>query len=119
MTELAQPLPARPALTASRPGLARAFYIAEVALMSVFVLAGFLVLPLGDLLLFGGLFAAMLVLWFLPVILAMIFDRVTIGRVHRVYWIGSAAMLIAFTRVALMESEAWLRIGRPMIEAFL
>ncbi len=118
--------------------------------------AGFLVLPIGDLLLFGGLFAAgmisrrvpmehkrwmllasnalifpgvarlmepavapMLALWFLPVILAMVFDRLTIGRVHRVYWIGSAAMLVAFTRVALIESEAWLRIGRPLVQAFL
>ncbi|MDQ3171359.1 MAG: hypothetical protein M3Q55_14585 [Acidobacteriota bacterium] len=246
MTELAPPLPARPALSASAPPLARAFYIAEVALMSVLVLAGFwpfyadlpsgavarhpvmyvhgavftgwlfllfaqviliyrrkvkvhqrlgryvaayallvlllgtavtiiapvehvkagrwtldaaagfLVLPIGDLLLFGGLFtagmisrrvpmehkrwmllasnalifpgvarltepavAAMLALWFLPVILAMVFDRATIGRVHRVYWIGAAAMLIAFTRVALIESEAWLRIGRPLVQAFL
>ena len=40
MTELAPPLPARPALSTAR-GFVRAFYIAEVALMSVFVLAGF------------------------------------------------------------------------------
>src|SRR5688500_9847490 len=246
MTELAPPLPARPALSTAARSWTRAFYIAEVALMSVFVLAGFwpfnadlpggavarhpvmyvhgavftgwlfllfaqviliyrrkvkvhqrlgryvaayavlvllmgtavtiiapvehvkagrwtldyaagfLVLPIGDLLLFGGLFAAgmisrrvpvehkrwmllasnalifpgvarltepavapMLALWFLPIVLAMIYDRFTIGRVHRVYWIGSAAMLIAFTRVALMESETWLRVARPLVEMFL
>jgi hypothetical protein len=118
--------------------------------------AGFLVLPIGDLILFGGFFAwgmvtrrvpathkrlmllasnalifpgvarllepaivPMLALWFLPIVLAMAFDRVTIGRVHRVYWVGCAAMAVAFSRVALIESETWLRIGRPIVSAFL
>lgn len=118
--------------------------------------AGFLVLPIGDLMLFGGFFAwgmvarrvpathkrlmllasnalifpgvarlldgavvPMLALWFLPIVLAMAFDRLTLGRVHRVYWLGCAAMLVAFARVALIESEAWLKIGRPLLSAFL
>ncbi len=246
MNELAPSLPARPARSASAPPLARAFYIAEVVLMSVIVLAGFwpfyadlaggtvarlpvmyvhgavftgwlfllfsqviliyrrkvkvhqrlgrfvaayavlvllmgtavtiiapvehvragrwtldaaagfLVLPIGDLILFGGFFAwgmvtrrvpathkrlmllasnalifpgvarllepaiaPMLALWFLPIVLAMAFDKVTVGRVHRVYWLGCAAMLVAFARIALIESEGWLRIGRPIVNAFL
>lgn len=118
--------------------------------------AGFLVLPIGDLMLFSGLFAwgmatrrvpathkrLMLLAsnalvfpgaarlfepnvgliagaWFLPIVLAMAFDKLTLGRVHRIYWIGCAIMAAAFARVALMESEAWLPIGRRLMTAFL
>jgi hypothetical protein len=118
--------------------------------------AGFLVLPIGDLLLFGGFFAAGIVyrrvpathkrlmllatnalifpgaarfgdpsvgmifgLWFLPVVLAMGFDQFTIGRIHRVYYIGVGVMLVFFMRIALMEAEAWLTIGRRIVGAFL
>jgi hypothetical protein len=118
--------------------------------------AGFLVLPLGDLLLFGGLFAAgihyrrapethkrlMLLatnalvfpgaarlglpsvpmifgLWFLPIVLAMAFDQFRTGRIHRVYYIGVALMLVFFMRVGLMEAEPWLVIGRKIVSVFL
>ena len=118
--------------------------------------AGFLVLPLGDMLLFGGFFAAgmvyrrvpathkrlmllasnafifpgaarfaepniplILVIWFVPIVLAMIYDRVTAGRIHRVYWIGSTVMLVFFARAALMTAEPWLRVGRAIIGAML
>ncbi|HUF22725.1 MAG TPA: hypothetical protein VMN81_01265 [Vicinamibacterales bacterium] len=118
--------------------------------------AGFLVLPLGDLLLFGGLFAAgihyrrapathkrlMLLatnalvfpgaarlgdpsiamifgLWFLPIVLAMAFDQFTTGRIHRVYYIGVAVMLVFFMRVGLIDAELWLAIGRRIVGAFL
>lgn len=118
--------------------------------------AGFLVLPIGDLLLFGGLFAAGIAyrrvpathkrlmvlatnalvfpgaarfgepsvgmifgLWFLPVALAMAFDQFTTGRIHRVYYIGVGVMLLFFMRVALMEAEPWLAIGRRIVGAFL
>lgn len=118
--------------------------------------AGFLVLPFGDVLLFGGLLGAavyyrrqpelhkrlmllasvalifpgaarlaepniplILVLWFLPVVLAMIFDRFTTGRVHRVYYVGAVVMLVFFARAALMTAEPWLKIGRPIVQAFL
>lgn len=118
--------------------------------------AGFLVLPIGDLILFGGFFAwgmvtrrvpathkrlmllasnalifpgaarlfepaiaLILAAWFLPIILAMMFDKITLGRVHRIYWIGCAVMAVAFARVALIEAEAWLRIGRRLMAALL
>jgi len=118
--------------------------------------AGFLVLPIGDLLLFGGFFAAgmyyrrapathkrlMLLasnalifpgaarfgepsvamifgLWFLPIVLAMAFDQFTTGRIHRVYAIGIAVMLVFFVRVALMTAEPWLVVGRAILAPFL
>lgn len=118
--------------------------------------AGFLVLPIGDMLLFGGFFAAGMIyrrvpathkrlmllasnalifpgaarfgepsvgmifgLWFLPIVLAMAFDQFTTGRIHRVYYLGVVVMLVFFARVALMTAEPWLRIGRPIISAFL
>lgn len=118
--------------------------------------AGFLVLPIGDLLLFGGFFGAALYsrrvpashkrlillasnalifpgaarfgepsvamifgLWFLPIALAMAFDQFTTGRIHRVYVIGAAVMLVFFARVALMTAEPWLVIGRAILQPFL
>lgn len=118
--------------------------------------AGFLVLPIGDLLLFIGFFAAALYyrrvpathkrlmllasnalifpgaarfgdpsipmifgLWYLPIVLAMAFDQFTTGRVHRVYYIGVAVMLLFFARVVLMTAEPWLAAGRAILEPFL
>lgn len=118
--------------------------------------AGFLVLPIGDLLLFGGFFGAGLYyrrapathkrlmllasnalifpgaarfgdpsvgmifgLWFLPIVLAMAFDQFTTGRIHRVYVLGIAVMLVFFARVALMTAEPWLVVGRAILAPFL
>lgn len=119
--------------------------------------AGFLVLPIGDMLLFGGFFAAgmrarrdreahrrlmilaavalvfpgaarfafdagplaILGLWLLPLFAAMAHDVYVRGRVHRLYWIGLAVLLAGFSRVALMEAEPWLVIGRRVILALL
>ena len=118
--------------------------------------AGFLVLPFGDMLLFGGFLAAavyhrrrpelhkrlmllasvalifpgaarfaepniplVFVMWFLPVFLAMAYDRLAAGRVHRVYYAGCIVMLIFFARVAIMTAEPWLKIGRAAVTAFL
>lgn len=119
--------------------------------------AGFLVLPIGDMLLFGGFFtagilarrdreshrrlmvlaavalifpgaarfafpagpAAILALWLLPLFAAMAHDAYVQRRVHRLYWIGLAVLVVAFGRVALMEAEPWLAIGRPIILALL
>ena len=118
--------------------------------------AGFLVLPFGDVLLFGGFMVAavyyrrkpelhkrlMLLasnalvfpgaarfgdpsvamifgLFVLPIVLAMAYDQFTIGRIHRVYYIGVAVMLVFFARVGLMGAEPWLRIGRGILRPFL
>jgi hypothetical protein len=119
--------------------------------------AGFLVLPIGDMILFGGFFAAgiawrrrrelhtrlmllatvallfapaarfggpygipvVILVWCLPVFLAMIHDGVTRRRLDRTYVVGLGILLVALARVALMESELWLPTGRAIIHAFL
>lgn len=119
--------------------------------------AGFLILPLGDLLLFGGFFgtgiawrrrkemhrplmvlaavallfppaarfagdsgpAAMLGVWLLPLALATAHEAVTRRRLPRVYLAGFAICLVAAGRVALMESEGWLRVGRALLRPFI
>jgi hypothetical protein len=119
--------------------------------------AGFLVLPIGDILLFGGFFIAgilarrrreshrrlmilaavalifpgaarfalpagplaILGLWLVPLVAAMLHDVWVDGRVHRLYWMGLAVLVAAFSRIALMEAEAWLVIGRGIVRALL
>jgi hypothetical protein len=104
--------------------------------------AGFLVLPIGDMLLFAGFFiaglrarrerethrrlmilaaialvfpgaarfavqfgpAAILPVWLLPLFAAMAHDLYVQRRVHRLYWIGLAILVVGFGRVALMEA---------------
>ena len=116
--------------------------------------AAFLVLPLGDMLLFGGFFGAaiwhrrqpeihkrliilatvalmfapvarfldstgslplMLVAWVSPVLIGMAHDLWRGGRVHGVYWLGLALLVLAFVRVPLMDSELWLPVGRRLL----
>jgi len=117
---------------------------------------GFLIIPLGDMVLFGGfflpavlyrrrpdvhkrlmlfattalLFATVgrlaqfitvpvsIALWFLPVLIGIAYDKWSRGRVHPAYFIGFGAMTIAFSRVALEQSEIWLPIGRAIIQFF-
>jgi hypothetical protein len=119
--------------------------------------AGFLVLPIGDMLLFGGFFAAGMIrrrereahrrlmvlaavalifpgaarfalpagplailgVWLLPLMAAMLHDVYVQRRVHRLYWIGLGILVVAFGRVALMQAEPWLVIGRRIITALL
>jgi hypothetical protein len=61
--------------------------------------------------------AAVLALWLLPLAAAMAHDFRVHGRVHRAYWIGLGILLVGFSRVAVMESEAWLVLGRRVILA--
>lgn len=115
--------------------------------------ATFLTLPLGDMVLFGGFFAAgvayrrepeihkrlillasvaimfagafrlsyavstpvQVLAWYSPVIAGMLYDRLKLGRVHRVYWLGAGAMAIALARIPFGETEAWRRIGRALL----
>lgn len=118
--------------------------------------AGFLIIPLGDMVLFAGffipaviyrtrpelhkrfmllatnalLFAAAgrmssflslpvaVVVWLTPVLIGMAYDKWTRRKVHPLYYAGMVILLIGFSRMALVESEAWLRIGRGIIRAF-
>ena len=58
-----------------------------------------------------------IVVWYVPLAMAMIYDLVQRGRVHAVYLIGAVVTAIGLLRLPFGESEAWLRIGRPIIEA--
>jgi hypothetical protein len=62
---------------------------------------------------------AILLVWLLPLFLAMGHDLATRGRVERVYVIGLAVLLVAFARVGLMETEAWREVGRAMLQLAL
>jgi hypothetical protein len=57
-------------------------------------------------------------LWFSPALIGMAYDQWSRRKIHPVYFVGLAAMAVVFTRLFLVESEAWLRIGRVIIQAF-
>ena len=59
-----------------------------------------------------------LTVWLSPVLLGMGYDVLTRRRVHPTYMIGLAALLLGFSRVLFLQSEAWLRIGRALIGMF-
>lgn len=115
--------------------------------------AAFLLLPLGDMLLFIAFFVAavawrhrpelhkrlmvlaavvlvypavarfahaagplvVLLAWLLPLVAAMAHDYATRRRVAPVYLFGLAVLVAGFGRLWLMDSEAWLAVGRPML----
>jgi len=119
--------------------------------------AGFLIIPLGDMALFGGFFGAAivyrrkpqihkrlillatvallfaaigrmaflgqgliaLVAWLSPLLVAIAYDGIVSRRLHPTYLIGLVMLLVGFTRVFLMESEAWLRIGRALLRPLM
>ena len=62
---------------------------------------------------------AAIVIWFVPLALAIAYDVKQRGRVHPVYWIGGVAMAIALLRLPFGTTETWLRLGRPIIEAMI
>ncbi len=118
--------------------------------------AGFLLIPLGDMALFGPLFfsavayrnkaelhkrlmilatiaiafaaifrmqaigvplAAGLTVWFALPVIGMAYDLKTKGRIHPVYFIGTAGMIVAALRIPFSASETWLSIARPIIQS--
>jgi hypothetical protein len=62
----------------------------------------------------GGPLSILLV-WLLPLWLAMGYDFAILRRVERVYFVGLAVFLVAFARIGLMETQAWLDIGRGIL----
>ena len=118
--------------------------------------AGFLIIPLGDMVLFASFFGAaiawrrkpevhkrlmlfatvallfaavgrmegflsipaMLALWLSPVLAAMAFDAVTRRRVHPVYLMGLAVLVLGLLRLPLERSPAWIAAGRSVLQVF-
>jgi hypothetical protein len=119
--------------------------------------AGFLPIPIGDMILFGSFFGAAvlyrrkseihmrlmlfatvallfaaigrmtflssvpiaLLIWFSPVLVGILYDAIKWRKVHRVYWIGSAALIVGLLRLALAQTEPWLRMGRAILRVLL
>jgi hypothetical protein len=64
---------------------------------------------------FAGGPLAILLIWLLPLFLAMGYDLATRRRVERVYFVGLAVFLVAVARIGLMETQAWRDIGRGIL----
>jgi hypothetical protein len=56
-------------------------------------------------------------IWLSPIFIGMVHDWITRRRVHPVYILGSIALFLFAFRLPFANSEAWLRIGRPMFDA--
>src|SRR5262245_12556425 len=59
------------------------------------------------------------VVWLSPMFVGMAFDWASRRRVHPVYLIATPVLFIGATRVLFLASEAWLGIGRPIIDALM
>ncbi len=57
--------------------------------------------------------------WISPMLLGVGFDLFSRRRVHPVYLISLIPMTAAFLRILLIESEAWLKVGRALLMPFL
>lgn len=115
--------------------------------------AAFLLLPLGDMVLFGGFFLAaiacrdrpelhkrlmllaaivlvypavarfahraghvvVLLTWLMPLALAMAHDFVTRRNISPVYTLGLVILVAAFSRVYMIDSPAWVGVGRRIL----
>jgi hypothetical protein len=85
------------------------------AIGRTFTAAGVLV---GDPAAFAGRLPR-LALWYSPVLVAMAHDLVTKRRIHPVYWIGVAAMTVAFLRIPFAQTEQWRSMARTILAPFL
>ena len=119
--------------------------------------AGFLLTTFGDMVLFGGFFAAAVAyrarpeihkrlivaatvallfaaigrmtfitsgslgaaVWLSPMLVGLAYDWISSRRVHAVYVVSTIVLFVGATRILFEQSEAWLRIGRPIIDALL
>ena len=57
--------------------------------------------------------------WLSPLLIGMVHDKITMGRVHPVYVITTVGLFIGGTRILFEQSEIWLWIGRPLLDALL
>ena len=57
--------------------------------------------------------------WLSPLLVGMVHDKVTLGRVHPAYIIATVGLFIGGMRTLFEQSEVWLRIARPLLDALL
>ena len=57
--------------------------------------------------------------WLSPLLIGMAHDWITRRRVHPVYIVTTIGLFIGATRILFAESEAWLRLGRPLLDVFM
>ena len=55
--------------------------------------------------------------WLSPMFVGMAYDWSTRRRVHPAYLIGTVGLFVGATRILFVESDVWLRIARPIIDA--
>lgn len=56
-------------------------------------------------------------IWLSPIFIGMVHDWRTRRRVHPVYILGPVTLFLFALRLLAARSEAWLKIGRPILEA--
>jgi hypothetical protein len=59
------------------------------------------------------------VVWLSPLLIGMVHDKISRGRVHPAYIVTTVGLFIGGTRILFEQSEVWLRIGRPLLDALL
>jgi hypothetical protein len=55
--------------------------------------------------------------WLSPMFVGMAYDWVARRRVHPAYLVGIVGLFVGATRVLFTQSETWLRMARPIIDA--
>jgi hypothetical protein len=61
----------------------------------------------------------LIAVWYVPVILGIVYDVVTVRRVHPVYVVGAIAMGAWLVRIPFGESALWQSFGARVLNAFL
>jgi hypothetical protein len=59
------------------------------------------------------------VVWLSPLFLGMAHDWITRRSIHKIYIVAALALFIGAARILFVQSELWLRIGGPVIDAIL
>jgi hypothetical protein len=58
-------------------------------------------------------------IWLTPMFVGMAYDWIARRRVHSAYLVGTVGLFVGATRVLFTQSETWLRIARPIIDALI
>lgn len=61
---------------------------------------------------------AVLGTWLLPLAGILLHEGITRRRIHPVYLVGTGILVLAFGRLWVGETEAWLALGRGLLRVF-